>query len=190
MLQFGLRLGERPRQVVTTTPRPIALLKRLIADPATALTRAGTQANARHLSPAFLEHGVGALRRHAARPPGDRRRDHRGPRRRAVVARADREPAASARRRRSQRIVVAVDPPASTRQARRCLRPGRGRPRRGRHDLRARRRDRGGAFARRLGGEGDRAVAPARGRCAGGGGQPGRRHGARGDRARPTAPCR
>ena len=33
MLQFGLRLGERPRQVITTTPRPIALLKRLIADP-------------------------------------------------------------------------------------------------------------------------------------------------------------
>jgi len=25
-LQFGLRLGERPRQLVTTTPRPIALL--------------------------------------------------------------------------------------------------------------------------------------------------------------------
>src|SRR5690606_32568085 len=32
MLQFGLRLGERPRQVVTTTPRPIPLLKRLMAD--------------------------------------------------------------------------------------------------------------------------------------------------------------
>ena len=27
MLQFGLRLGERPRQVITTTPRPIALLE-------------------------------------------------------------------------------------------------------------------------------------------------------------------
>ena len=33
MLQFGLRLGARPRQVVTTTPRPIPLLKRLLADP-------------------------------------------------------------------------------------------------------------------------------------------------------------
>ena len=32
----------------------------------------------------------GALRRHAARPPGDRRRDHRGPAGRAVVARDDR----------------------------------------------------------------------------------------------------
>ena len=42
MLQFGLRLGDRPRQVITTTPRPIPLLKRLIADPRTAVTRAAT----------------------------------------------------------------------------------------------------------------------------------------------------
>ena len=34
MLQFGLRLGDRPRQVVTTTPRPTDLLKRLMADDA------------------------------------------------------------------------------------------------------------------------------------------------------------
>ena len=32
----GCALATRPRQVITTTPRPIALLKRLIADPATA----------------------------------------------------------------------------------------------------------------------------------------------------------
>ena len=55
MLQFGLRLGERPRQVVTTTPRPIALLKKLIADPSTALTRASTRVNAFNLAPAFVE---------------------------------------------------------------------------------------------------------------------------------------
>src|SRR5205085_10122296 len=55
MLQFALRLGDHPCQVITTTPRPIALLKRLIADPATALTHAGTRANARNLAPAFLE---------------------------------------------------------------------------------------------------------------------------------------
>ena len=55
MLQFGLRLGERPRQVITTTPRPIALLKKLIADPRTAVTHAGTRANAYNLAPAFLD---------------------------------------------------------------------------------------------------------------------------------------
>jgi phage terminase large subunit-like protein len=55
MLQFGLRLGQRPRQLITTTPRPIPLLKRLIADARTLVTRAATQANKDHLSPAFLE---------------------------------------------------------------------------------------------------------------------------------------
>ena len=54
MLQFGLRLGARPRQLITTTPRPTALIKRLIADPRTAVTRAATHANARFLSPRFL----------------------------------------------------------------------------------------------------------------------------------------
>lgn len=54
MLQFGLRLGARPRQLITTTPRPIPLIRRLLAEPHTAVTRAGTRANAAHLSPAFL----------------------------------------------------------------------------------------------------------------------------------------
>jgi phage terminase large subunit-like protein len=54
MLQFGLRHGARPRQLITTTPRPIPLIRRLVADPRTALTRAPTQANAAHLSPNFL----------------------------------------------------------------------------------------------------------------------------------------
>ena len=48
-------LAQRPRQLITTTPRPIALIKRLIADPRTAVTRAATHANAAHLSPAFLD---------------------------------------------------------------------------------------------------------------------------------------
>ena len=59
MLQFGLRLGECPRQVVTTTPRPTPLLKRLLCDPATAVTRAATSANAANLAPAFLDAIVG-----------------------------------------------------------------------------------------------------------------------------------
>jgi phage terminase large subunit-like protein len=62
MLQFCLRLGERPRQVVTTTPRPIPLLKRLIADPATAISRAATSANAANLAPSFLSAVVGRYR--------------------------------------------------------------------------------------------------------------------------------
>ena len=54
MLQFGLRLGERPRQVATTTPRPTKLLKRLLADPQTVVTRMTTAENRKHLAQSFL----------------------------------------------------------------------------------------------------------------------------------------
>jgi phage terminase large subunit-like protein len=59
MLQFALRLGERPRQVVTTTPRPIALLKRLIEDGQTVVTRSTTHDNAANLAPAFIDAVIG-----------------------------------------------------------------------------------------------------------------------------------
>ncbi len=55
MLQFGLRLGRRPRQLVTTTPRPTKLLKRILAEPGTVVTRLSTRGNQGHLAPAFLK---------------------------------------------------------------------------------------------------------------------------------------
>lgn len=54
MLQFGLRLGEHPEIVVTTTPRPISLLKQIMSDAGTVITRAATQANAENLAPSFV----------------------------------------------------------------------------------------------------------------------------------------
>lgn len=54
MLQFGLRLGERPRQLATTTPRPTGLIKRLLADPGTVTARMTTAENKAHLAGAFL----------------------------------------------------------------------------------------------------------------------------------------
>lgn len=54
MLQFGLRLGDHPRAVVTTTPRPIALLKEILADAKTAVTRGRTYDNAENLAATFL----------------------------------------------------------------------------------------------------------------------------------------
>lgn len=54
MLQFGLRLGTAPAIAVTTTPKPLPLLKSIMSDPATAITRAATAANAAHLAPAFI----------------------------------------------------------------------------------------------------------------------------------------
>lgn len=59
MLQFGLRLGDRPRQVATTTPRPVPLIKRLVADPGCVVARASTRANAYNLAPRFLDTVVG-----------------------------------------------------------------------------------------------------------------------------------
>lgn len=50
MLQFGLRLGENPRVVVTTTPRPIKLVGTLIGDPMTSVTRGSTFENAANLA--------------------------------------------------------------------------------------------------------------------------------------------
>ena len=55
MLQFGLRLGDQPRQIVTTTPRPTTLLKRLLKDPSTVTSHAPTRANLAHLAPGFLD---------------------------------------------------------------------------------------------------------------------------------------
>jgi phage terminase large subunit-like protein len=53
-LQFALRLGRWPQCVVTTTPRPIPLLKKIMEDHAAAVTRSRTADNARFLSPSFL----------------------------------------------------------------------------------------------------------------------------------------
>jgi len=54
-LMLGLRVGANPQVVVTTTPRPCSLLKELIADPTTHLTRGRTYDNTINLAPAFRE---------------------------------------------------------------------------------------------------------------------------------------
>ncbi|HVB18343.1 MAG TPA: terminase family protein [Stellaceae bacterium] len=55
MLMFGLRLGDDPRAVVTTTPRPNKLIRALLADPKVVVTRGRTAENRAHLAPAFLD---------------------------------------------------------------------------------------------------------------------------------------
>ena len=44
-LQFGLRRGQRPRALITTTPRPMALLRKIDEDPLTISTRGRTSDN-------------------------------------------------------------------------------------------------------------------------------------------------
>jgi phage terminase large subunit-like protein len=53
-LMFGLRLGPHPRVVITTTPRPILLLKNLMKDKSTVVTQGNTYENRTNLSPIFL----------------------------------------------------------------------------------------------------------------------------------------
>jgi phage terminase large subunit-like protein len=55
MLQLGLRIGASPRQIVTTTPRPIKAIRRLIKSRGVVVTRAGTVANLGALAPGFFE---------------------------------------------------------------------------------------------------------------------------------------
>lgn len=58
MLQFGLRAGDNPRQLVTTTPKPIPIVRDLIAGEKTGetvVTRGSTYDNSEHLAPKFIE---------------------------------------------------------------------------------------------------------------------------------------
>lgn len=115
MLQFGLRLGKRPQQLITTTPRPLPLIKRLLTDPRTRVTRAPTVANKDYLSPAFLDAVVG---RYAGTRMGrqeldgdliEDRPDALWSRALIEACRVTEAPALS-------KIVVAVDPPGTSRK--------------------------------------------------------------------------
>jgi len=55
-LMFGLRIGEKPQVVVTTTPRPIKTIKALLQDNRTAVTRGHTLENRDNLAPDFLKY--------------------------------------------------------------------------------------------------------------------------------------
>jgi len=54
MLQFTMRRGADPRVFVTTTPRPIPVIREILADPTTAVTRGSTFDNAENLPAQFL----------------------------------------------------------------------------------------------------------------------------------------
>lgn len=119
MLQFGLRLGHAPRQVITTTPRPIPLLKRLAADPSSAVSRAATRANAANLAPTFL---AGIVARYAGTNLGRQELDGLFIEARpdALFRREVFEAGRLAAAAELNRIVVAVDPPAGGKRGGRC----------------------------------------------------------------------
>lgn len=53
-MMFGLRLGQKPQVIVTTTPRPTQLIRDLIKRTTTHTTRGTTYDNAANLAPDFL----------------------------------------------------------------------------------------------------------------------------------------
>lgn len=54
-LMFGLRLGEHPQAVVTTTPKPTPIVKSLVASRTSHVTRGSTFDNAANLAPSALQ---------------------------------------------------------------------------------------------------------------------------------------
>jgi phage terminase large subunit-like protein len=114
-LQFGLRLGTQPKQVVTTTPRPMPLIKKLINDKDTVVTKGRTYDNVGNLAGPFLkqiEERYGGTRLGRQELEGELLEDIPG----ALWSRTNidlnRRPEASSMD--FQRIVVAVDPATSS----------------------------------------------------------------------------
>lgn len=112
MLQFGLRLGTDPRQVVTTTPRNVAVLKDLLARESTVMTHAPTEANRAYLADSFLEdvrqrYGNTKLGRQEL--DGELVEDMEG----ALWARAGLDAARVNAVPEGARVIVAVDPPVT-----------------------------------------------------------------------------
>jgi len=52
---FGLRLGDNPQAVITTTPKPVEVLRNIIKDPGTVVTRGRSYDNKANLAPAFFD---------------------------------------------------------------------------------------------------------------------------------------
>jgi len=110
-LEHGLRLGARPRMLVTTTPRPIRALKQLLAAPDTAVTRSSTFDNRENLSPDFitaLDQRWSGTVRHRQELLGELIEEPEG----ALWRRAALEAARQRAEGPFDRVVVAVDPPA------------------------------------------------------------------------------
>lgn len=113
-LLMGLRLGEHPRMLATTTPRAVPLLQRLLDDDGTVITRGRTEDNAEHLPDRFLREirrsfGKSLLGRQEL--DGELIADLPGALWTRALLEQCREAAASSP---PARTVIGVDPPASS----------------------------------------------------------------------------
>ncbi len=112
-LLLGLRMGERPRVLATTTPRAVPLLRRLLAEEGVAVTRGKTEENKSNLPARF----IGVIRRTFGKSllgrqelDGELIEDLPGALWTRALLEECREAAASSP---AARTVIGVDPPAS-----------------------------------------------------------------------------
>lgn len=109
-LMLGLRLGEKPRVLVTTTPRPVRLMRRVMAMPGSRETRGRTRDNP-HLPTSFVEAmtlDYAGTRLGRQELDGELIDDVEG----ALWTRALIERCRVKRHPKPERVVVGVDPPA------------------------------------------------------------------------------
>ena len=112
-LQFGLRLGDAPRVIVTTTPRPTKLVRLLASAPDTHVTRGKTADNRKNLAPgvvADLERRYAGTRLGRQELDGEILDDSAG----ALWRWQWIDAARVARAPDLRRVVVAIDPAASS----------------------------------------------------------------------------
>ena len=112
-LQFGMRLGPHPKIIVTTTPRPLPLIKKLVVDPDTYVTRGSTFDNAGNLAKPFLkqiEDRYGGTRLGRQELEGEILGDIPG----ALWTRSSIDDARVKEAPDLERVIVAVDPAASS----------------------------------------------------------------------------
>jgi phage terminase large subunit-like protein len=111
--KFGLRLGIKPQAVATTTPRPTAMVRALLADSATHVTRGNTADNRANLAPSFFD---AILKRYEGTRLGRQEIDGEllddNPNALFTVTDIDRARVRTAPE--LQRIVVAIDPAATS----------------------------------------------------------------------------
>ena len=116
MVQFCLRLGDNPRQLVTTTPKPSRFLKKLLAGQGVHISHSTTRENQNNLAPGFIAHieetyGGTRLGRQELNAEILEDRDDGLWNRRQIesLRKSPKEP--------MRRIVVAVDPPTTSRSS-------------------------------------------------------------------------
>ena len=113
MLQFCLRLGDKPRQCVTTTPRNVPALKRLLDAESTVMTHAPTHANRANLAASFLSEvhrRYGGTRLGMQELDGELLEDVEG----ALWTREQLDGCRAGDAEDLARVVVAVDPPVTS----------------------------------------------------------------------------